>query len=59
MKGIPSYCSRCGILGEVYGCPSYVDVCTDTEACAERLAAKNRELERKLKEQSDDSTRSS
>ena len=54
MKGFRSTCSICGIQGRKYGCPSWFDQCTDTEACRDRaLRNKQREidnLKKQLKE---------
>lgn len=54
MRGIQSTCSICGVTGEVYGCPSFWDVCSDKDGCRERAVAKERrkvqELEKRVKE---------
>lgn len=45
MRGFRSQCSICGVDGEVFGCPSYYDVCTDVEACRDRaIRNKDREI---------------
>lgn len=61
MKGFKSNCSRCGAGGYKLGCPSYFDVCTDSEACAERCRRQAQRavervkvLEKRLEEYEDD-----
>ena len=55
MKGIPSYCSICGVRGYSFDCPTYFDECVDKRACRNRVARsleaqlkKAKELEKKL-----------
>jgi hypothetical protein len=46
MRGIKSKCCRCGITGEVFGCPSYwYDECSDSQACADRVARQRQKLQ--------------
>ncbi len=47
MRGAPSRCYVCGVVGEVYGVPTFYDRCTDEEACCDRVIAnKEREIKR-------------
>lgn len=54
MRGVPSVCSICGVVGQKHGCPSWGDVCADAYACRERAVENERrkveKLERRVKE---------
>lgn len=50
MRGIETFCYICGIPGETYGSPSWWDRCVDGKACADRVLAKKKRADKRIKE---------